>query len=280
MRRPAFQFYPSDWRRDNELRVCSIGARGLWIEMMAIMHDGTPYGHLAVAGCPVTTPQLASLVGVTTSVCARLLAELEAHHVFSRTDSGVIYSRRMVHDEALREKRAGYGTLSLKNPAVPRPKDTPPDTRKDGGKDTLPPSFGGSPAVAVAVASAVASATAPATATTELPLQQLARTRKPRESGARQTWLTPAADAYTAVNGPGSFDFGKAARWLRPLVDAGHSPEKIGEHLAFYLDMRGDEMGYTKPPAKRGLSNWAPNLKVFRETFEKWNPHGVGEVAA
>ena len=30
MKRPAFQFYPSDWRKDMALQSCSVAARGLW----------------------------------------------------------------------------------------------------------------------------------------------------------------------------------------------------------------------------------------------------------
>jgi len=31
-KRPAFQFYPGDWRRDTALQSVSLAARGLWIE--------------------------------------------------------------------------------------------------------------------------------------------------------------------------------------------------------------------------------------------------------
>ena len=49
-KRPSFQFYPDDWRADNELHICSLAARGLWIEMMMIMHNATPYGTLLARG--------------------------------------------------------------------------------------------------------------------------------------------------------------------------------------------------------------------------------------
>lgn len=205
MKRPAFQFYPADWRKDNELRVCSIAARGLWIDMMAIMHEGDPYGHLTVAGCPVTTAQLASLVGVTPAQCKHLLAELETHRVFSRTDAGVIFSRRMVHDEDVREKRAAYGNLSLNNPAVPRPKDTP--------KDTIRRSFGGSPSVAVAVSAS--------SAELQTAKEDRAPKRRRASSPRPETWLTPLHDAHEALYGKGSFAplAGEFARYWRRLVE-------------------------------------------------------------
>ena len=47
---PWMKFYPSDWRADPALRMCSLGARGLWAEMMCIMHEAEPYGCLLVNG--------------------------------------------------------------------------------------------------------------------------------------------------------------------------------------------------------------------------------------
>jgi len=89
------KFYTSDWRSDPCLRMCGIASRGLWIEMICIMHEATPYGHLLVAGhCP-TDAQLAVLVGTTPDQVAAMLGELESAGVFSRTREGVIYSRKM-----------------------------------------------------------------------------------------------------------------------------------------------------------------------------------------
>jgi uncharacterized protein YdaU (DUF1376 family) len=89
---------------------------------------------------------------------------------------------------------------------------------------------------------------------------------------ARSTWLTPAAEAWEKRNGKGTFPFGQAAALFKSLKHAGHTPETIARHLGWYLEMRGDERGHNKPPEQRGPSNWAPNLKSFRDTFAKWNP--------
>lgn len=111
-KRPAFQFYPGDWQRDLALRSCSLAARGLWFEMMCLMHDGQPYGHLKVGSRPLDDPStLAALVGTPEELVASLLRELEAAKVFSRTRKGVVFSRRMVRDEAIRTKRATAGKL-------------------------------------------------------------------------------------------------------------------------------------------------------------------------
>ncbi len=109
MKRPAFQFYPADWRRDAALQSCSVAARGLWIELICVMHDCEPYGVLAVNGKAMSNAQIARLVGEQEKVVARLLAELEDAGVCSRDPEGRVFSRRMVKDEGVREARAAGG---------------------------------------------------------------------------------------------------------------------------------------------------------------------------
>jgi hypothetical protein len=85
--------------------------------MMCIMHEGEPYGHLLVSGRPPTAKQLAVLCGISNSECERFLAELELAGVYSKTEAGVIYSRRMVRDKAKldkdRENGKGGGNPNL-----------------------------------------------------------------------------------------------------------------------------------------------------------------------
>lgn len=106
---PAFQFYPGDWQRDLALRSCSLAARGLWIELMCLMHDGQPRGVLRVEFGPLEPQQIAKLVAADLGEVEPLLAELEAAGVFSCDSDGAIYSRRMVSDEEVRRARADGG---------------------------------------------------------------------------------------------------------------------------------------------------------------------------
>jgi len=92
---PWLKFYPTDWRSDPRLRMCGIAARGLWIEMIALMHEAVPYGHLIVSGHSPTDAQLAVLAGMPSAQVPELLGELESAGVFSRTREGVIYSRKL-----------------------------------------------------------------------------------------------------------------------------------------------------------------------------------------
>ncbi len=108
-RRPSFQFYPNDWMNDLDLRQCSIDARCLWIDMLCIMHDGVPYGHLRSTGGDISAHWLANRCGISERVIKRLLNELEKYEVFSRNPDETIYSRRMVSDELNRLQRANIG---------------------------------------------------------------------------------------------------------------------------------------------------------------------------
>lgn len=120
---PWLKFYPSDWRSDPKLRMCSLAARGLWIEMLALMHEANPRGHLLVNGIVPTETQLGVLVG--SLPVQELLDELEKAGVFSRTLDGIIYSRKMTRDEAKSETSRVNGSLGG-NPAL-NPEVKPPD---------------------------------------------------------------------------------------------------------------------------------------------------------
>ena len=117
MKQPWMKFYPSDWRSDPALRMCSIAARGLWAEMICIMHEANPYGHLVVNGVEVTVKQLASLSGCTLRECVNALAELESCGVFRRTETGLIFSLRMKRDKEKAEKDKQNGANGG-NPAL------------------------------------------------------------------------------------------------------------------------------------------------------------------
>lgn len=108
-KRPAFQFYPNDWMSHAALRMCSIQARGLWMDMMCIMHGCDPYGHLMVFGKQMNADMLAKRVGESPAVVAELMMELEQLGMFAFTEDGTVYSPRMVRDEATRNSRAEGG---------------------------------------------------------------------------------------------------------------------------------------------------------------------------
>lgn len=98
MSAPWLKFWPRDWRGDQALRACSLAARGLWIEMIAIMHEAEPYGCLVLNDRPIPPAMLARQVGAEVAETEMLLSELEAAGVVRRKRTGILYSPRMVRD--------------------------------------------------------------------------------------------------------------------------------------------------------------------------------------
>ena len=135
MSNPWLKFYPTDWRSDPRLRMCSMAARGLWIEMIALMHESSPYGHLLVSGHSPTDTQLAVLAGAPSEQVPDLIGELESAGVFSRTREGVIYSRKLTR----MQKKAATARNNGKNGGNPTLKEQrenkASDNLKDKGKD-------------------------------------------------------------------------------------------------------------------------------------------------
>lgn len=139
MKRPSFQFYPGDYLRDAGLRSCSVGARGLWMDMICHMHDGNPYGHLKVGDKVILPSTLSRMVGATLRDVEKWLKELLESDVYSLTEEGCVYSRRMIKDEKIRQSRASGGHLGG-NPKL---------LSKSNGRLTLPPNLMPTPSSAV-----------------------------------------------------------------------------------------------------------------------------------
>jgi DNA-binding Lrp family transcriptional regulator len=97
---PWAKWYFSDWRSDPALRMCSLAARGLWMDMLSIMHEADPCGSLVVNGRSLSIKQLAAIAGTSPDECQTLIEELEESGVFSRDEADTIYSRRMRRDVA------------------------------------------------------------------------------------------------------------------------------------------------------------------------------------
>lgn len=136
-RKPWMKWYPADWRADPRLRMCGLAARGLWADMLSLMHEAEPYGHLLVSGTAPTDRQLAKLVGCTEKECRAALDELKEAGVYSLTVNGVVYSRRMVRDfdKAQKDRSNGKGggnpnIVGWVNPPL-NPDGTNPDNPGD-----------------------------------------------------------------------------------------------------------------------------------------------------
>jgi len=109
-KKPWFKFFPTDWRADKELRLCSYTARALWIELLGLMHEAEPYGHLLIGGQIPTPKELSKVVGMSPKSITKALPELIQKRVCSVTEGGVIFSRKMVRDFAKHQQGQEHGS--------------------------------------------------------------------------------------------------------------------------------------------------------------------------
>lgn len=150
MKRPSFQFYPADWQANSNLRRCSFEERGIWIEVICLLHDQGEYGIIRwplkeiaqTINCAL--PKLKGIVakGILKGVEAGFECEPLIYVPRSGRRNGapveliaaqagpIWYSSRMVIDEHKRIIRVDNGTH-----AAPQPSPLPP---KGETKDDTP----------------------------------------------------------------------------------------------------------------------------------------------
>lgn len=109
MARPWMKFSPQRWRNEHGLRLCCAAARGVWVELICLMHEAEPYGHLVVNGRQPRDRELSVLTGLQIAEIISGIEELEEHQVFSRTEDGTIFSRGMVKDEVAHVAAVQFG---------------------------------------------------------------------------------------------------------------------------------------------------------------------------
>ncbi|MCY1357752.1 DnaT DNA-binding domain protein [compost metagenome] len=124
MKRPSFQFYPADRRNNAKLRRCSWEARGVWIEVMGLMHDSDKYGVLRwslkeiaqALGAPMKAlkelVEKGVLYGVEKGECEPLIytptsgrKQGPSVELVAAQQGPIWFSPRMVRDEYVRANR-------------------------------------------------------------------------------------------------------------------------------------------------------------------------------
>lgn len=124
MKRPSFQFYPGDWQANSNLRRCTHAEKGVWLDVMCLMHDQPEYGVLRwplKEICQAVGAKMADLRGlVNKGVLKGSDNQLDEPNIYTPrsgrkdgesvtlipTQSGPIwYSSRMVKDEHVRTIR-------------------------------------------------------------------------------------------------------------------------------------------------------------------------------
>lgn len=145
MKRPSFQFYPADWRKDANLRRCSPAARGVWMDLLCILHDSDQYGVVCWPLKELASAAGASLAHVRELVDKRVLKGCDAGMceplIFTprhgrregapveliATQAGPIwYSSRFVRDEYVRTIRGESSRFGAGDGEAPKAAPKPP----------------------------------------------------------------------------------------------------------------------------------------------------------
>src|SRR5688572_30823291 len=109
---PAFQFYPADWRKDPGIQSLDYFDRGVWHEILCILHESPERGYLLMPDkSPMPDTILARILGLAVPKLQNSLKRIAFAGVSSRSEKGVLLNRRMVRDEELREVRSECGKL-------------------------------------------------------------------------------------------------------------------------------------------------------------------------
>lgn len=112
MKMPAMQFYPADWRKDLAVQALGYFERGVWFEMLCLMHESSERGVLLLNGVPMPDEVTARLLGLDNQTFNQTLTKLLTYGVAKRREvDNAIYSKRMVSDEELCQTRREAGKL-------------------------------------------------------------------------------------------------------------------------------------------------------------------------
>jgi hypothetical protein len=117
-KRPAFLFYPKDWRNDPELSKCSKAAKGMWIDCLCLLSECRERGVFASSsGLPWSEEQIARAIGGDIAENLSLLHELLSNGVARIDKRNAIFSARMTRDEKTSKEKQRFGLMGG-NPAL------------------------------------------------------------------------------------------------------------------------------------------------------------------
>ena len=108
-RLPAFQFYPADWRKDPGVQSLDYETRGIWWEIICLLHESDERGVLLLNGQPMPEDALCRLLGLDNQKLQSALSILLTYGVAKRREDGAIFNSRMVKDESLRKSARENG---------------------------------------------------------------------------------------------------------------------------------------------------------------------------
>jgi len=107
----SFQFVPSDWMGDRLLRLCSLETRGLWIDILCVMHMSEERGYLTLKGEILDEKMLQKMLNVSTKKFQFCFQELVHFEIIKKDEKGRYFSKSMVENERISKKRRASGKL-------------------------------------------------------------------------------------------------------------------------------------------------------------------------
>ena len=123
------QFYPADWRKDLAVQTLNYFDRGVWFEMICLMHESSERGVLLLNNLPMTDSMIGRALGLDNQIFNQTLSTLITYGVAKRRQSdGAIYNKRMVDDEKICQIRREAGKKGG-NPILLNQKQTTTDNQ-------------------------------------------------------------------------------------------------------------------------------------------------------
>lgn len=99
----------SDWFNSLDVQTLPKDTRCVWFEMIGLMWLSDERGYLTRNGKPLSDEQVGLLLRTPPEEFKEHLSILEGLELFSRRDDGAIFSRKILRDKDLRDKRSDAG---------------------------------------------------------------------------------------------------------------------------------------------------------------------------
>jgi len=106
---PYHPWFWRDWFGDQEIRLLTPSERCVWFEMIGMMWQSDRRGFLLVGGKTPTLSTIANLIRISREDLDSALKSLEDLNVFSVTEDGIFYSRRILKDLERSESKSKSG---------------------------------------------------------------------------------------------------------------------------------------------------------------------------
>lgn len=109
---PAMPFYVGDWLKCPEVKVLPPDIRGLWFDMICYMWESVERGVMVKPNHnSYSKDEIIRMIGYDCNNSGNWLDVLIDNGVCAIREDGAIYSRRMVRDENIRQKRSTAGRI-------------------------------------------------------------------------------------------------------------------------------------------------------------------------